>query len=433
MMVRTTKPLIFLSILFACFVGVFAKQNPTTSPQAQGPEITSYTPQLVSVNSVVELEGVRLSATDESKVKAYFIQNGNRFPAKTIEGWSTTNNQANGPQSRDVIVPGGLGNGPTQFVLEVNGLRTAPLALSVVEYKLPELKALSPKSGSAGTVVWIECSGFHANDEIVLTDSQGKVTHVENTDSRSALFKVPQDAFAGVMKVQIGNPHYVNNQLSEPLSFVVSSDPPLELRAEATTAVAPGQWIDLQAENYESLKRSQLTEVSYKQSGRSIVVTAPNSHRPHVVVPAALLPGAVEVQVRTWVDGQPSTWSESVELRLLESPVPPRVDALRLLQAGEWVQLWPGPERAKSFSAKPGDVVVLHGSFPVADASNLKVSLIGSTGAIELSVSELEQKTNWFGDVCVKLPDALTQGNWRMIVNGDDGTSAELPIAIHIK
>lgn len=427
MIVRSNNPLILGSILFVSLASAFAQEN-----QTQGPEITSYTPQIVSVNSVVELEGFRLlSPTDEANVSAYFVQNGNRLIAKTIGGWSTTNNERHGPQSREVIVPDGLANGPAQLVLEVNGLRTAPVTLSIGGYKAPELKYLTPKSGSAGTHVYIECSGFHANDDIVLTDSQGKVTRIKGTDSVSAFFKVPKAVFAGVMRVQIGNSQYSNDQLSEPLEFLVSNEPPLEI-AEGIAAVAPGQWLELLVKNGETLKRSQLTEVIYKQSGRSIVVTAPNPHLPRVVVPAALSPEDVEVQVRTWVDGQPSNWSEPVVLRLPETPFPPRIDAIRLIK-GQWVQLWPGPERAKSFSATGGDVIVLNGVFPVADASNLKALLIGSGGTIELNVSKLDEKANNFSELCVRLPDALAHGNWQMIVNADDGTSAEVPIVLHIK
>ena len=101
------------------------------------------------------------------------------------------------------------------------------------------------------------------------------------------------------------------------------------------------------------------------------------------------------------------------------------------------MQLWPGPDRAKTFSASAGDVIVLHGSFPVADAMRLKATLIGPTGAIELHAYELDRKANWFGDVCVKLPDTLEKlekGDSRIVVaDTDAGASVEVPIVIRIR
>ena len=120
-------------------------------------------------------------------------------------------------------------------------------------------------------------------------------------------------------------------------------------------------------------------------------------------------------------------------IQLSEHVVAPFIDAIRL-EKDSWVQLWPGPDRAKTFSASAGDVIVLHGSFPVADAKRLKATLIGPAGAIELHAYELDQKANWFGDVCVKLPDTLQRGDSRLVVSDTDaGASVEVPIVIRIR
>jgi len=79
-------------------------------------------------------------------------------------------------------------------------------------------------------------------------------------------------------------------------------------------------------------------------------------------------------------------------------------------------------------------VIVINGSFPVADTSQLTFTLTGPAGSIALTPYELNEKSDWFGDLCVKLPDALEKGAWRMnVASLDDGTQVELPISIHIE
>jgi len=420
---------------------VTAQQSTTTTPQvtavahqSEAPELTGSDLQTVSIGTVLELQGYRLSAADESKAKIYFIQKRKSIAAKALGGWSTTNDEQHGPQSQGVVVPEGLLNGPSQVVIEVNGLRSTPLTITIVDYKLPRPEGVTPKAGPPGTNVYVECPGFHINDEIMITDAAGDTRQVQRNESTSTGFVVPKDVVEGMLTIRIASAGPGNTQLSNPVEFLVSNDLlPLELRAGATTPVAPGQWLDLQSSSVKQLTQAELLEVSYKQGGRSIVVAAPNPNRPHVPVPSVLSPGEVELQSRLWREGRASVWSDPVKLRLTEKLAPPFIDAIRLLQ-GNWTQLWPGPDRAKTFSAMAGDVVVLHGRFPVADATKLKVSLIGSGQALELNATELDEKANWFGDVCVTLPDGLQNGSWRMVVASvDDGASVEVPIVILIK
>ena len=245
-----------------------------------------------------------------------------------------------------------------------------PITITIVEYRLPQPKGVNPKSGSPGTHVVLDCPDFHTDDLIVLTDASEKVTQIGSHGTGSTFLKVPQGTAEGVLTIQIGNSQY-GNQLSEPVTFLVSTDLlPLELAPENITPVAPGQWLDLQVSNSEPLLRSELTEVNFKQSGRSIVGTAPNLHRPHVAVPRALSAGKVQLEVRTSQNGRASLWSETVTIQLTEKVVAPVIDAIRL-EKDNWVQLWPGLDRAKTFSASAEDVIVLHGSFPVADATPL--------------------------------------------------------------
>ncbi|PWT87351.1 MAG: hypothetical protein C5B55_14905 [Blastocatellia bacterium] len=399
-----------------------------------GPEITGFYPQAVSANSILQLQGYRLGATDSSGKNARFIQNGMEVSARTGGGSSTSNDNQRGEQTLEIIVPELLVVGPAQVVLEVNGRRTPPITVNVVDWKLPELKSIAPITGLPGTVVEIECVGFHINDEIVLTDSNGKTKRWESGGSVDRTsFTVPKDAPDGVMIVQIGSRKH-GNLLTPPLSFFVATGPlPLDVAGAYMKSVAPGQWLRLSALSYEPLKRSELTEVAFKQKGRTIIVSAPDPHCPRIPVPNALSPGEVQLQVRTWRNEHPSAWSEAVVVRLSETPVPSMIEGIRL-EPGSWVDLWPGPERAKSFSAAAGDVIVMNGAFPVADVTKLKVTLNGSIEAIDLKVTDVTEKGQWLNQISVKLPASVEREDWKITVsNVDDGASVELPIIIRIR
>jgi hypothetical protein len=179
------------------------------------------------------------------------------------------------------------------------------------------------------------------------------------------------------------------------------------------------------------LEKSEQTEVSFKQAGRETVVTLPRGRRPRVEVPPLLAPGEVQLQVRTWRNGRPSKWSTPVTFQLLDKPLPPDVQALRL-EKTSWVQLWPGPDRAKNFSAAPGDLIVINGIFPVAGADKLKVLLVRLGEVVELDVTELNEKAEWLNDLSVTLPAKMSSGNWQMSLRAMDGSQCVVPIPIRI-
>ena len=290
----------------------------------------------------------------------------------------------------------------------------------------------NPTTAAPGTIVGIECTGFHIDDELEITDANGHPVRFHGGGSSAGTaFGVPEDASEGVWTVRIGNRKYGKGQFTEPFTVNISNEPlSLELTEDYLRPVAPGPWLDLQSTNSGPLKHSELTEVLFKQAGRTIVVATEKSFRPHVEVPAVLTPGEVQIQARTWRNGQPSEWSQPVKLKLLEKPIAPSISSIGL-DKGQWVQMSPGSKRASVFKASRGDGIVLHGLLPVADASKLKVSLVRPGEAIELSVSEFDYQHDWFGEVEVRLPENLEPGEWRMVVSSEShGTNEELPIVI---
>jgi hypothetical protein len=427
-----------------------APVKPPTGPQTSNvnnqagkritPLVTECSPQAGSINLVVELKGLRLGAgeRESAKVKAFFIQNGLEIPAGLDSGSWTTNDILNGPQTLEVIVPEEVVPGPARIVVERNGIRSAPVSFKVTPWILPVIKEITPKSGPPGTVVNIKCDNLHTTDEIELTDGEGRIVGTfEGADSPDgADLVIPEDFPEGVFRIRISNPKHGNNQFTAPVEFVVTNEAlPIELKPEWIQSVAPGQWIALQAASLEPLEYSEQTEVSFKQAGRSIIVTAPKPMRPHFEVPAALSSGDVQVQVRTWRKGRPSLWSTPVMLQLAEKPLPPSVNGLRLEKKDHdrWVHLWPGPDRAKQFNAAAGDLIVMNGLFPVAGANKLKVLLVREGESVELSAIELNEDTGWFGNLSLKLPGNIGSGDWQMIVRAvDDRTEHQVPIPIRI-
>jgi len=399
-----------------------------------GPVVNDCSPQTGSVNSVIELNGFRLGPDEPDSVKAFIIQNGTEIPARTGGGSSVTNDRLNGPQTLEVILPEQVVPGPAQIVVERDGFRSAPVKITITEWMLPVIKQISPTSGPPGTHVSIDCDNFHINDEIELTDGAGRVVKKYETGGSAygTSIVVPKDFPEGVLRVRLGSRKLGKNQFTPPVEFLVTNEPlPPELLSEWMKPVAPGQWLDLPSSTPLLLRHSEQTEISFKQAGREIIVTLPGERRPRVEVPAALSPGEAQLQARTWREGRPSKWSTPVKLQLLEKPVPPDVQALRL-EKSSWVQLWPGPDRARRFTAAPGDLIVLNGTFPVAGADKLKVLLVRPGEVVELDVSELNEKAEWFNEVTVKLPAEMGSGDWQMIVRAVDGSQNVVPIPVRI-
>jgi len=417
--------LVFCTLLAA--ISVAAQTNEAA------PIVNECWPQSGSVNSVIELKGFRLGPDELESAKVFFIQNGIEIPARTGGGSSVTNDRLNGPQTLEVIVPEEIALGRAQIVAERNGLRSTPVTFTITEWTLPVIKKITPESGPPGTFVNIECENFHINDEIELRDGDGRLVkdYQSGGSSNGTAFGVPKNFPEGVLRIRIGNRQLGKNQFTPAVEFVVTNEAlPLELRPEWIKSVAPGQWVDLQASSLAPLKHSEQTEVSFKQAGREIIVNAPRPVRPRVEVPAVLSPGEVQVQVRTWRNGRPSQWSTPVTIQLAAKPLPPDVQALRL-EKGSWVQLWPGPDRAKRFTAAPSDLIVMNGIYPM-NADKLKVLLVRSGDVVELDVTEFDQKTDWFSEVSVRLPADISKGDWQMIVRAVDGTEQLVPIPIRI-
>jgi hypothetical protein len=74
----------------------------------------------------------------------------------------------------------------------------------------------------------------------------------------------------------------------------------------------------------------------------------------------------------------------------------------------------------------------MNGLYPVAGADQLKVLLVRLGEVVELDVTELNAKAEWFGELSIKLPANIASGNWQMIVRAADGSEQVVPVPISI-
>ena len=409
--------------------------NPSIPLRDITPVVNDWEPKTASVNSPVELRGFRLDLdedTDET-TKILFIQNGVEVPTSRLGSSGITNDEFNGAQTLEVVVPEQAMLGVGQFIIERKGCRSAPATVTITEWKVPVLRALTPNSGPPGTIVSVECDDFHVDDQIEVTDSAGNLVELGGGGSSSCTaFRVPADVGEGVLTVRLHNEKHGKGQYTLPLTFTVTNDPlPLELVTTYLRSVAPGQSFDLQATSSAPLQHSDRTEVAFTQAGRTIIVPLAKPHTPHVDVPAALLPGDVQLQVRTWRNDCPSQWSQPVSISLADKPVAPAINAIRLEQ-GIWVSLWPGPDRPQTFTVNPGDAIVMNGLWPVAKASELRISLLRADEVIALKATTLKDNDDWCSDIRLQLQESLALGDWRLIVTSIDGSPNEVPLVIKV-
>jgi hypothetical protein len=196
--------------------------------------------------------------------------------------------------------------------------------------------------------------------------------------------------------------------------------------------VAPGQWIDLEVTSLKPLEVADRAEVAFKQGQRVIIAPIVDHENPRVRAPAELLPGAVYIQSRTWLDEKVSFWSEPALYHLLSKPAPP---SLYYIQTGPperptYIHLDDGPDRPKTFSVKPGDSVIINGMFAVASVEKLQVIIEGNGGRWPVAPVALSNPMS----MKLEAPKWIQKGDWQLTVrNIEDDTYTRLPIAMRVE
>ena len=113
---------LFLMCIFVASP-IAAQRNATDASKA--PVVYECWPHSGSINSVIELKGLRLGLGESETAEAFVIQNGIEIPARSSGGSSIPNDRQNGQQTLEIILPEEVVPGPAQIVAERYGLRSA--------------------------------------------------------------------------------------------------------------------------------------------------------------------------------------------------------------------------------------------------------------------------------------------------------------------
>lgn len=421
---RTRRATFLFLIILPAFFGRASAQN-------LSPVIEHCNPSSVSVNSVLQCEGFRLGAEsiDPEKVKAIFSRGDLRATGRISGSEFVTNDTQKGAQSLDVIVPEEITRGRWQLIVEVRGRSSEQVAIEIGEWTPPSLSSLRPEKVSHGEVVWLDGSNLHNNDDIEITDSLGRVRRLTAGQSSSwTALTVPLNMAEGEASVRVGLAS--RNLFSEPLKFVVTSDPiALDLWADGMSKVAPGQWTNIVATNLKPLEGADSVEVEFKQGEQVIIQPTLKPDSVHVQVPAALKAGSVELRTRTVRQGLTSEWSKSISYEVLERPAAPFVGAIELGDKGQPVFLWEGPERPTSFEVQPGYALTLRGNFPARGPQDIRVSFQGVREQFSLTPVEGERE-----GLLLNLPLDLKTGDWKLSISDlESGITESIPVIMHVK
>jgi hypothetical protein len=171
-------------------------------------------------------------------------------------------------------------------------------------------------------------------------------------------------------------------------------------------------------------------EAAFKQGDRIVAISSvAEVDYPRVRVPAdKLSPGLVQVMTRVWRGGQPSAW--------LFKHIGFDWPSATFLPDGTMGELpfldriYLGPDTPKALVVYPGEGLILEGTFPVASAEKLQVTL-ECAGRLSVVLNPTRLPDPKF--VRINLPDDLEAADWDITVrNLDVPAAAKLPTKLRL-
>jgi len=493
----TRSGLVLFVTLLYLLVSVRAQQ--LGSPPHDGPQLITVMPRVAAPDTRIEIQGYRLGANLEKGVRVIFVQGTAQYSVTPHgSGQDEIANVEGGRQTQNVVVPDKLQPGPCKVIIEVEAQRSAPFDLQIsVAATAPVLAGVRPHLPQPGEMLWIEGTGFSNSDDFELTDALGRAHHFVSggtSNANTAAFALPKNFPDGATRLRAIEHRSGSNQVSNTIEFsVVDGAAPLEVWADWLMPVAPGQWLDLVVTSAKPLKRAELVEVSFRQNDKLLIVPLEKPESLRVQVPPTLSPGSVDLQTRTWVEGEASAWSPPVTFRLLDKPAAAKVYSLEIRavraeaafkqsdrivaissvadadyplvrvptdklspgmvyvmtrvwrggQPSAWLFKhfgfdWPsatflsdgtmgevpfmdriylGPDTPKELVVYPGEGLILGGTFPVASAEKLQVTL-ECAGRLSVVLTPIRLSDPKF--VRINLPDDLDAADWDVSVRNLD-------------
>ena len=143
---------------------------------------------------------------------------------------------------------------------------------------------------------------------------------------------IPADIPDGEVTLRVIERRSGTNAAGNALVFMVTRGPkPPEVAAEWLMPVAPGQWLDLPVRSEDPINRADQIEISFTQREQLHIIPLADPKVLRVQVPTALLPGNVQIRMRTWVADKVSEWSVPTSFRLLNRAAAPKIYSLEIV------------------------------------------------------------------------------------------------------
>ncbi len=431
----------FITALCVLLTGLYiTAQSQELATPAASPTLVRCTPAAISSGMSIKLDGYRIGDYASRKVKVRFVQGDNTYSGSPTGGHY--NDVQPSLELVSLVVPEGLKPGKCQIIIEADGLASAPLVVEVAASVSPaEISNPMPLVAPPGEEIWIDALGIGESDEVELVDSAGETHHIDATTTSEgirATFWLPDDLPDGEATFYVVDKHSGLNQHSNSLSLRIDVAPaPLVIYIPVNSqALAPGQWIDATVLNVVAAHRAERIEVAFLQNEQVIVPAKSFSgtinSRLHVKVPTSFLPGQVKVTTRTWIKGRSSSWSEPLELELLDHPAAPYLWGMCIgtPRGNEQSISFEYPRGVMVITARVGDALQLSGLFLVESAGKLRITLEGPGQRLEPPVIATDDQA----EVIFKIPRKARPGEWQMVVtNLDKAVSSKVPITLIIK
>lgn len=316
----------------------------STPEAAPTPHLICALPDVVTPDMYIDLVGQYLGANDPQGVRVVFTQAEHQYSTPVLGGSYT--HQAGSRQSVALVVPTGLVPSTCRVSLEYGGQRSAPLELKVADVvSPPTLKMQRKQVRQPGEVLFLSGTGFSTTNEVELTDLLGGIHTIKGpwgggSSADSFPLFLPKELPAGEVTVRVVEQRSPNPRSNSVTIWVTHG--PMLYTVYGMTSVAPGQWLDLEAQDLRAIQLADRVEIGFKQNDRLVVVSPLDPKLLRVQVPVELSPGRVFIQGRTWFAGIASPWSEPERYRLSDTPADNRVESLTVMPQRAEIQVWQG-------------------------------------------------------------------------------------------
>jgi len=313
----------------------FGRAQGTATTRSESPDLVRVT-TAAAAGTKISLEGYRLGANLSKGVRVQFSQGTKNYFQSVPGGSFVEANVQHGWQVLGVVVPAELQPGPCQVAVDVEGRLSQVFTITVnPSATAPVISAIMPHSVGPGELIWIEGTGFSDSDDFELTDSAGGV-YVQRSqptsDPDTAALHVSTDIPDGEVALRVIERRSGTNAAGNTLAFIVTRRPkPLEVAAEWLMPVAPGQWLDLPVRSENPMNSADRIEISFTQREQLHVVPLGDPKVLRVQVPRALLPGDVQIRMRTWIADKASEWSIPTSFKLLDKAAAPKIYSLEIV------------------------------------------------------------------------------------------------------